>query len=632
MLKQKLMLFVGIPLLFILLVYGADTETLNYSTIPKWIYVSAALLPLVFVAQPKRSFFRGPLLLWWLFVLLFIVQSFNAYNQWEALTHSVPLILAPLVGLVIDSKNDEPSSSYLRLARILALVLLPILLYASFELVSLLASHKYDHHSTYGFRYAFGHRNQFGQFIALSLPLFLWGIWKEKGWMRLGFAFVALLSVGIVFLLWNRTSILIVFGAYPLIVAGWLVFRKWITSRRMRITLGSVVLVLVGLLFVPSIRKKTPVVGPLLETGFGSGNERVRLWSNSLDLWKEKPVLGHGSGDWKIEILRTDLIHTQAEYGKVFYQRAHNDFLQTLVELGVVGLLIFVAFLIWAIRGLARSDIDSILKILLIMGVVSFLITANFSFPMERIELLTLLFLYLMPGFTIASEKQEKSLWKALPVAFACGILLVFSLSWMLEEKQFFAYKKTGNLALLKTLNKDFYSIDPMSTPTYWEQANVRFGYKDFSGAGGDYKKSLRYNPYNIHAINNLGTCLYLEGDVGEAESLYRRALKLNPRFSDALINLAALRFNEGDVDDALANILEVPLENEPAQYKSILVPIAKAKCEWLMELHDDPPFDAFLMKVKDDGMFLYKISVDARNSWRSYEDELRFYMASQNE
>ena len=90
-----------------------------------------------------------------------------------------------------------------------------------------------------------------------------------------------------------------------------------------------------------------------------------------------------------------------------------------------------------------------------------------------------------------------------------------------------------------------------------------------------------------------------------------------------------ATNLGNGDIDGALDELLKVVMGWEPPNYYEFMVLIAKAKCEWLIELHDEPNFETFLMKIKENDQLLYDISTNARKSGACYEDELRIYFSN---
>lgn len=52
------------------------------------------------------------------------------------------------------------------------------------------------------------------------------------------------------------------------------------------------------------------------------------------------------------------------------------------------------------------------------------------------------------------------------------------------------------------------------------------------------YKESLRLNPANMLALNNLATVYELQSEYGKAEAMYRRAMELDPTSAKIAMNL----------------------------------------------------------------------------------------------
>lgn len=78
----------------------------------------------------------------------------------------------------------------------------------------------------------------------------------------------------------------------------------------------------------------------LLQSGKGSSvlSNRELYWNIAIDMIKEKPFLGHGinSYDIRFNMLR----------GHSGFAGAHNSFLQVFAELGIIGFLLFISFIL----------------------------------------------------------------------------------------------------------------------------------------------------------------------------------------------------------------------------------------------------------------------------------------------
>jgi tetratricopeptide (TPR) repeat protein len=452
--------------------------------------------------------------------------------------------------------------------------------------------------------------------------------YKNGKWQkRIVIATVSLIYI-VSTLLMNKTVLLILFGVYPGVFA---LFHLSKLSKKIKTIGVSCVLLLLlsGLgLMLSGKLNNTSYFGQIFTTDYGSGNERVRIWKNSYDILKSEPLLGKGSGDWKIEILNTPLRFTQAEQSMVFYKRAHNDFIQIAAENGLFGLGVILLFFIVVIVGLGKSKVEKSAKYILLSGVFGLLMVMNTSFPLEKIELLLLLFLFLLPLFVNSKGKVSKFKFSFVLIGLNL-VLFSGALFWCVKEVKYFKNIQENNMSQLEKLNLDIYSITPDVMPTYALIATDYTLKNDYNNAIKYYEKALNHNPYHVHVLNGLGSSYYALGNFEKAQEYYQSALEVNPKFSETLLNHTALLFNNGDIDGALDELLKVVIGWEPANYYEFMVIITKAKCNWLIELHDEPNFEAFLLQVKEDSQLLYKISTNSRKTGACYEDELRIYFSN---
>src|SRR5205823_1575205 len=77
-----------------------------------------------------------------------------------------------------------------------------------------------------------------------------------------------------------------------------------------------------------------------------STNTRLRIWSYALELIKQHPLFGVGTGDVKDEL---EIVYKQHNYipGILKHFNSHNQFLQTCITLGLCGMVIlFLIFIV----------------------------------------------------------------------------------------------------------------------------------------------------------------------------------------------------------------------------------------------------------------------------------------------
>jgi len=177
-------------------------------------------------------------------------------------------------------------------------------------------------------------------------------------------------------------------------VMGWILAQfDAAHPRRALVGVGVLVVVVVGFLLTPM---GSGVVGDL--TRFLSQNTvqtRAQDWGIGFEMFKESPIIGTGIGDYKREFLehKDDFLASPAGEGYDSYIRradqAHNEYVQILAELGLLGLLAtfgLIGFIIWSFVTRVRAATSSTAKWILAVlfaGIVAFIADAFFSFPLH---------------------------------------------------------------------------------------------------------------------------------------------------------------------------------------------------------------------------------------------------------
>lgn len=102
-----------------------------------------------------------------------------------------------------------------------------------------------------------------------------------------------------------------------------------------------------------------------------SSTARVLVWDSSLKIIKENVVFGCGTGDVKTELNK---VYKEKNYLGLLQKElnAHNQFLQTMLAIGLIGLLILIYIFIATIRVFVKHR--SVLGILLV-----FILLSNFA-------------------------------------------------------------------------------------------------------------------------------------------------------------------------------------------------------------------------------------------------------------
>ncbi len=211
----------------------------------------------------------------------------------------------------------------------------------------------------YSFAAPFIDRSHFGSFVLLGFPLLVgWGLDSQRGLPeRLLGGGLALLSGSMLVVVGSVAPIAIAFT--QLVAVGWLRGR-----------------------FLPLLAAAGPV-GALAIVGsdlwFSRGatlslHGRLDMWSASLNLLRTHWLFGAGAGTFveAVQPYRTDF-----EFSR--WDHAHNDWLEAVVETGLVGLP-FWLLAAFALR--PRTSRDASRSALLELGVAGILLHATIEFPL----------------------------------------------------------------------------------------------------------------------------------------------------------------------------------------------------------------------------------------------------------
>lgn len=175
------------------------------------------------------------------------------------------------------------------------------------------------------FRGPLAHKNEAGRLMALAVPVLL---------LRIGTA--------------PRQRVLV--GCALAVAALFLVLSRSLGGLLVAAMLCSVVVVHrflrplgAGILLLPTLAVavgSAAAIGGLLDgvlTALGKDptlTGRTEIWSHSMRLLSERPLLGHSMASfWQLDIV---------ERTGIWFSNAHNGYLQLLIELGLVGLAVFV--------------------------------------------------------------------------------------------------------------------------------------------------------------------------------------------------------------------------------------------------------------------------------------------------
>ncbi|MFA5337304.1 MAG: O-antigen ligase family protein, partial [Candidatus Omnitrophota bacterium] len=230
---------------------------------------------------------------------------------------------------------------------------------------------------------AFVHPNDFAAYIVTVLPLALLFFKKELS-SKKRIILAAIFLIGLYCLM--RTSSR---GAWVGFIFAMIFFFS-VYRRKMLIFIPIVAIVVI--LLAPSGIYR---VKDLLKPSEGSAGERMVLWQGTWTMIKSHPVLGSGINTFMKNFEK--YYPTSCQQG--FY--VHNSYLQMWSEIGIVGLIVFLAIPLTVIiraftniKTKIRSSPEGVILLSSICGYISFLVHAAVDNNLFSLVLTTLFWVF----------------------------------------------------------------------------------------------------------------------------------------------------------------------------------------------------------------------------------------------
>lgn len=253
-------------------------------------------------------------------------------------------------------------------------------------------------------------------------------------------------------------------------------------------------------------------------------------------LFKEYPIFGSGIGTWKIN--SRNIKYRSDNSNEVSYY-AHNDFIQFLVEIGILGFLTYALIFILIIKEIFKSwRYHKLYKYLIIIFIIIFIDTL-INFPFHRPQESILIFSF----FTFVISKSTKKVsHRPILIYLMLIILSVFSIWGSLKEH--------NSLVDQKILLYDYYNSSISLNENQLESINYKI-------------PNLASNTEPLSAIL---VSYYLNDDkVEKASKLISLAIKSNPFSEYTLKQYIIVLLNTGNFEEALSvskNLFEKDLNN----------------------------------------------------------------------
>lgn len=296
-----------------------------------------------------------------------------------------------------------------------------------------------------------------------------------------------------------------------------------------------------------------------------SYHQRLMMWTCGVDNFKQKPWLGWGWGSWQLSFApcqgkllnkypALSVLKTQAN-------AAHNIFVETLTQSGIIGLLCFCAFLffvLWGFRACKIKEKETAKKLFYLALLASFIafLTDNLLNITSQITVLAFMFYFSIGVLASLSTKKVKIRKIYFVICLvALGILLMFFniknyKDLLSNYYSFKAYKEVlanRNYPAAALLDKAL-KLSDYNAEDYYLQVSVLVNLKDYSNLNSVLDKSLKLFPYFYEFYFRKAALTEVEGKTQEALSYVKKTLSLYPAYEPALGGFLNLLTSNADL------------------------------------------------------------------------------------
>ncbi|MCX6356972.1 MAG: tetratricopeptide repeat protein [Candidatus Aureabacteria bacterium] len=311
---------------------------------------------------------------------------------------------------------------------------------------------------------------------------------------------------------------------------------------------------------------------------------RIFYWRASLGMIAERPVTGFGLNSFQPQIpyyltrvITADLKEGMPEEKKpaILYEGvfAHNEYLAVWIELGLVGVLLyiwlFVRVFAQASRNLSpgQDPLETSLQTGAICGLSAVLVESVFNYPLRvpaSMVSSALFFAYIGSGASTREGYIDCS-WIPRPVRIAAAAALLGATVCLIPlvarqltgerlyvEGRYAWYAGKWDTVRERCREAFTYSLTEPEAYDLMGEAEERRG--ALAAAVNTYAMKLFLKPHDLHALTRLGIVYDRLGMEGRAREHFAAAVTLERHDSaDARVRMAGLLLKQGDARGARA-------------------------------------------------------------------------------
>ncbi len=298
---------------------------------------------------------------------------------------------------------------------------------------------------------------------------------------------------------------------------------------------------------------------------------RLFMWRASMEIIRERPLLGWGLGSYGQVYPRkaAGLLQARDTFPYFYTENAHNDYLQLPAEIGLLGFgLTIWLWVLFFRRAWLVFQAGNLFGLGAMLGFLALQVNALFNFPWYLLPVhgwfwLTFGSLYMLSPSGEAGRAVQQGYAAPVPVKAVLGwVFLLFAGSVLAaRDLQANAWLKFSGDFEASSRWREAFACAERSLLRWgvWEgrhraannASRAAYHLGDFAAAEQYARASLAFFPDWPATWSHLGLILARRGQYDKAQTACRRALALNPHQADSYHVLGNVAYLEGDRDSA---------------------------------------------------------------------------------
>ncbi len=270
-----------------------------------------------------------------------------------------------------------------------------------------------------------------------------------------------------------------------------------------------------------------------------SANGRLLIWKVSVEMIKDKPVFGHGFGTFQSKYMDYQARYFKGNPNSKYAQLADNvkhpfnEFVKIAVEFGIAGFLIIFLFILIVLWNVLKSKNEN--RGVVFSGLMSFLLFACFSYPLQYIGVWLLLAFYLLE---LLSSKEIRLRNVRFPIIARIIVVVICTFILFHFAKQIQVEIKWKTIAM-NSLRGNTVAMLPeyekLCSTSLNRSPFFLYNYGAELNFVGMFDKSIdiltecqqRFNDYDLQML--LADNYHKKGDTEKAIDIYEHASNMIP-------------------------------------------------------------------------------------------------------